>query len=385
MFVINATTKKVSWGLAFSIGSIWFGSHVGGGFASGNQAWNFYGQYGTVGIIVSVLAMVLVGFAGREMLIAAKLYKSNSYRDWAVGAYTPIQTVGSIFLELQVWCLFILASPGAVAGCAAMLETYGVPYIVGVLITGASLVFITIFGGEVYRIAQAYMTVVLLICLTIVYVVVLVPGMENYSTNAADLAANSDASLWDAIWSGLQYVGFQIFGFVNMMSIAKDWKKRDMTAGTVLGFIMNAVMLAISIVCLICWAPVAGGTTIPILTVLQSLDGMGWVTIVYSVALFLAFVSTAAGAVFATVARVSPLKPIRKMKGSETGKNAMIAIAFIVITMLVSLVGLDAIVSIGYAYVGVTAVISIVGWAVFVLIARNRKGVKARIAAGEDF
>lgn len=279
MFVINATTKKVSWGLAFSIGSIWFGSHVGGGFASGNQAWNFYGQYGTVGIIVSVLAMVLVGFAGREMLIAAKLYKSNSYRDWAVEAYKPIQTVGSIFFELQVWCLFILASSGAVAGCAAMLETYGVPYIVGVLITGASLVFITIFGGEVYRIAQAYMTVVLLICLTIVYVVVLVPGMENYSTNAADLAANSDASLWDAIWSGLQYVGFQIFGFVNMMSIAKDWKKRDMTAGTVLGFIMNAVMLAISIVCLICWAPVAGGTTIPILTVLQSLDGMGWVTI----------------------------------------------------------------------------------------------------------
>lgn len=385
MFVINATTKKVSWGLAFSIGSIWFGSHVGGGFASGNQAWNFYGQYGTVGIIVSVLAMVLVGFAGREMLISAKLNKSNSYRDWAVEAYKPIQTVGSIFFELQVWCLFILASSGAVAGCAAMLETYGVPYIVGVLITGASLVFITIFGGEVYRIAQAYMTVVLLICLTIVYVVVLVPGMENYSTNAADLAANSDASLWDAIWSGLQYVGFQIFGFVNMMSIAKDWKKRDMTAGTVLGFIMNAVMLAISIVCLICWAPVAGGTTIPILTVLQSLDGMGWVTIVYSVALFLAFVSTAAGAVFATVARVSPLKPIRKMKGSETGKNAMIAIAFIVITMLVSLVGLDAIVSIGYAYVGVTAVISIVGWAVFVLIARNRKGVKARIAAGEDF
>ena len=385
MFVINATTKKVSWGLAFSIGSIWFGSHVGGGFASGNQAWNFYGQYGTVGVIVSILAMVLVGFAGREMLIAAKHYKSNSYRDWAVEAYKPIQTVGSIFFELQVWCLFILASSGAVAGCAAMLETYGVPYIVGVLITGASLVFITIFGGEVYRIAQAYMTVVLLVCLTIVYVVVLVPGMENYSTNAADLAANSDASLWDAIWSGLQYVGFQIFGFVNMMSIAKDWKKRDMTAGTVLGFIMNAVMLAISIVCLICWAPVAGGTTIPILTVLQSLEGMGWVTIVYSVALFLAFVSTAAGAVFATVARVSPLKPIRKMKGSETGKNAMIAIAFIVITMLVSLVGLDAIVSIGYAYVGLTAVISIVGWAVFVLIARNRKGVKARIAAGEDF
>lgn len=170
-----------------------------------------------------------------------------------------------------------------------------------------------------------------------------------------------------------------------MLSMAKDWKKRDMTAGTIMGFIMNAVMLAISIVCLICWAQVAGGTTIPILTVLQSLDGMGWVTIVYSIALFLAFVSTAAGSVFATVVRISPIKPIRNMKASETAKNAMIAIGFIVITMLVSLVGLDAIVSVGYAYVGVTAVISIVGWVVFVILPRNRKGVKQAISSGEDF
>ena len=73
------------------------------------------------------------------------------------------------------------------------------------------------------------------------------------------------------------------------------------------------------------------------------------------------------------------------MKASETAKNAMIAIGFIVITMLVSLVGLDAIVSVGYAYVGVTAVISIVGWVVFVILPRNRKGVKQAISSGEDF
>ena len=54
-------------------------------------------------------------------------------------------------------------------------------------------------------------------------------------------------------------------------------------------------------------------------------------------------------------------------------------------THLVSLVGLDAIVSVGYAYVGVTAVISIVGWVVFVILPRNRKGVKQAISSGEDF
>lgn len=381
VFLINK--KKVNLGLAYSIGAIWFGSHVGGGFASGNQAWNFFGKFGTLGIIISILSMVLVGVAGREILLSAKLYRSNSYREWAKEAYKPIQIFGAIFFELQVWCLYILASSGAVAGCASLLESYGVPYLVGVLLTGSSLVLITIFGGEVYRKASAYMTAVLLVCLAIVYFVVLQPGMANYAVNAAELKVSSTASVWDVIWSGLKYAGFQIFGFINMTSIAKDWKKKDITAGSVIGFIMNAVMLALSIVCLICWAPIAGNTTIPILTALQNLDKT-WVTIIYSIALFLAFVSTAAGAVFATVARILPLPFTAKMKGSQTGKSAVIAIAFIVITMLVSLVGLDAIVKVGYSWVGVFSVFTIIGWAIFVLIPRNIKGYKALKDSGEE-
>lgn len=372
------TKEKVNLGLAYSIGAIWFGSHVGGGFASGNQAWNFYGCFGVSGIIVSILSMVLVGLAGREILLSAKLYKSASYREWAKDAYRPIQTFGAIFFELQVWCLYILASSGAVAGCASLLESYGVPYLVGVLVTGCSLVFITIFGGEVYRKASAYMTAVLLVCLAVVYFVVLKPGMGEFTANAAALESSSNASIWDVIWSGCKYAGFQIFGFINMISLAKDWKKRDITAGTVIGFVMNAVMLALSIVCLICWAPVAGNTTIPILTVLQNLNAT-WVTVIYSVALFLAFVSTAAGAVFATVVRIMPLTS--KVKGSETGKSAVIAIAFIVITMVVSLAGLDAIVKIGYSWVGVFAVFSIIAWAIVVLGPRTRKALKGVASA----
>ena len=368
---------KVNWGLAYSIGAIWFGSHVGGGFASGNQAWNFYGQFGSIGIIISILTMALIGLAGREILLSAKILRSSSYREWAKEAYKPIQVFGAIFFELQVWCLYILASSGAVAGCASLLESYGVPYLVGVLVTGASLVLVTIFGGEVYRKASAYMTAVLLVCLAIVYFVVLKPGMADFATNAAALEANSSASVWDVIWSGCKYAGFQIFGFINMISLAKNWKNRDIAAGTIMGFVMNAVMLALSIVCLICWAPVAGGTTIPILTVLQNL-GATWVTVVYSVALFLAFVSTAAGAVFATVVRIMPLTV--KVKGSETGKSAVIAIAFIVITMIVSLAGLDAIVKIGYAWVGVFAVFSIIAWALVVVAPRTRKAFKSMSA-----
>ena len=53
---------------------------------------------------------------------------------------------------------------------------------------------------------------------------------------------------------------------------------------------------------------------------------------------------------------------------------------FIVVTMLVSLVGLDAIVKIGYAWVGVFAVFTIIAWALFVLGPRNAKAFKAEHA-----
>ena len=71
------SSKKMNLGIAYSIGAIWFGSHVGGGFASGNQAWNFMGRFGSVGILVSIFAMVLVGVAGREILLSAKIHKSG--------------------------------------------------------------------------------------------------------------------------------------------------------------------------------------------------------------------------------------------------------------------------------------------------------------------
>ena len=43
--------SKYSWGAAFTVASVWFGTHVGGGFASGNQIIQYYSQYGITAAI----------------------------------------------------------------------------------------------------------------------------------------------------------------------------------------------------------------------------------------------------------------------------------------------------------------------------------------------
>ena len=62
---------KGSFALAFSVGSVLFSAHAGGGFATGNQANTYYVGLGWLGPISAVIA---------------KLYKLRSYRGFAGAA-----------------------------------------------------------------------------------------------------------------------------------------------------------------------------------------------------------------------------------------------------------------------------------------------------------
>ena len=54
--------QKSSWAAAFTVASVWFGTHVGGGFASGNQVIQYFAQYGWTAAIFPLLAMGLLAY-----------------------------------------------------------------------------------------------------------------------------------------------------------------------------------------------------------------------------------------------------------------------------------------------------------------------------------
>lgn len=49
--------NKSSWGFAFTIASMWFGTHVGAGFATGNQVVGYFSKYGGIAPFFPILAM----------------------------------------------------------------------------------------------------------------------------------------------------------------------------------------------------------------------------------------------------------------------------------------------------------------------------------------
>ena len=84
---MNNKTAKSSWAAAFTVASVWFGTHVGGGFASGNQVIQYFSNYGYTSVIFPILAMGLLAVVMYIMMKFAKLSGFNNYKDTFAALY----------------------------------------------------------------------------------------------------------------------------------------------------------------------------------------------------------------------------------------------------------------------------------------------------------
>ncbi len=251
--------------------------------------------------------------------------------------------------------IVLLGTGGSIAGSASLMETYGVNYLVGVLITGGIFYILTIYGSELIRKASTIITVLILIFLTIIVIV----GIVNNSGNLSHLVSTkySPSSFGTVLYSGLRYAGYQAFVVAIVLS-ASDTLKSDkaINKSILLGIILNGVMITLSCIMLLAWMPGAQKETIPILYICKRLNS-GFLLFSYSVVLFLAFVSTGIGCVFGAVAR---FEHVFKKPENIKKRRGLISFVCMVLSMAISLFGLTKIVVIGYGYVGIIGIFAVV-------------------------
>jgi uncharacterized membrane protein YkvI len=360
-------------GAIFAMAAVWFGAHVGGGFASGNQTMQYFVRLGWQAIWFPAIVMGIVGLTARELIILAKNYGTYNYRAWALAAYTPFEKIMAIVLEIATTLLFLLATSGAIAGCAALFQSFGVPYLGGVLLTGGSLLVLSIFGVRIFARASTLMTIFMVVAL----LVITIAGISAKSTELSVVleARETPVSVWTVIWSGLKYAGFQSYAAVTMIPLAATMKSnRDINKAIGIGFVINAVMICLSCAVLMAWFPLVSGDTLPIFSICQNLNN-NVLVVLYSVMLVFAFVTTGLGAVFGSVTRFENLVP---KPANRTLRRAMLAIIFMAVAMSISMLGLTRIVMVGYGYTGIIAIFVIIIPMLTIGHIRNRKFLKEK-------
>jgi uncharacterized membrane protein YkvI len=352
---LDPSSSKVNWKGVFGVASVWFGAHVGGGFATGNQTMNFFVKEGWYTLWMPILIIGIIALVYRETMLMARNYNAYDYRTLSKKLYEPYDKVLSIVFEICYIIIVLLATGGSIAGAAALFSDFGLSYNLGVVITGTILFILTIFGANLIRKASTLMTVIIVICLTLICYI----GITANSGNFINLTTTgyTTESIWNALWLGLKYAGFQAIVWSIIISVCQPLKTdKDINNTTIVGFILNSVMIVLSCMMLFAWLPGTSGETLPILYICKQL-GQDWLVLVYTIVLLLAFISTGISCVFGAITRFETLV---KVPENITVRRGLLSLCCMVLSMAISLFGLTAIVQIGYGYTGILGIFVVI-------------------------
>ena len=391
----DKSVLKSTWAAAFTVASVWFGTHVGGGFASGNQVIQYYSNYGYTSVIFPILAMGLLAVVMYIMMKFAKLSGFTNYKDTYAALYPKPWM--EVFFEIFYIVIVLAAMASAVAGAGEVLANFiGVKY-VGAgkvtmnLVIVAVLIILTIFGIKLVRAASTVLSVAIIVITALLVVFGLA---ADYDSIAAQLTSQYNVELAEytnatatAIWKGvLVYAAFQCVSIPPMIAAANELSLKGVKKANILGWLMNGFALAASGWMLTKWYPLlaslqnagkeflaanptatvatdpivayANALGIPNQTVLD-LIGIKWLLVAFSVLLFCAFMSTCVTLVYTMIQRFEGKFFPNTIKNDKL-RGTIVAALVIAICFAISLLGLTDIVKYAYGYDGYYSIVVIV-------------------------
>lgn len=369
-----------SWGVAFTVASVWFGTHVGGGFASGNQVVGYFSKYGPItALIFPIITMGLLALTMHIMLKFARLNGFTNYKDTYSALY-PTPKLEFLF-EIFYIIIILAAVAAAVAGAGEVVANFlGLEYVGSVrricnLVVVVILVLLSIYGVKVVAAASTVLSVAIMISTAVIVVMgvvvandgTLVALLEQYKLQAVPYDSNIGAAVWRGI---IIYAAFQCVSIPAMIAASGEMTTTGTKRACILGWLMNGIALGISGYMLAKWYPLLAALKsagvegfknalgIPNQTVIK-LAGMEVIGVVFSILLFCAFVSTCVTLIFTMVQRFQGKLFPNKIK-SEKIRSVMVAAIVIAICFSISLLGLTTITTKLYGYDGYYSLLVVV-------------------------
>lgn len=369
----QSATKNMKFTGAFAVACVLFGSHAGGGFATGNQATQYYVQYGWTAPFMAILAMALLTLTIRECMIMYNSRGLGSYKELFQTLYHPFDKL-SVLFDIYFYIMVLCAVGAVVAGSATLInKAYNIPYAYAVLSIGAILLTLTIFGASMVSKASTVMSIGILASCAVIFIMGINAKMPEISTIFA--ARESSSSIFKGILKAFTYAGFQSVVIPTMISCGKSLKtKKEVSHSMMISFAINSVALVLSVIMLLGWYAefkAAGESTLPSLYITKQL-GKPYVFWAYNISLFLCFISTGVTTIYGFVEKFEKMKALAAVK-KVIARRIIVSAFIMTLSMSISMVGLDKIIKYGYGYMGYLGIAIIIVPFLTVGVYKNRK------------
>ena len=352
-------TKKKGLPVFIGVASVWMGTHFGPGVASGTQLNQYYVGFGIPGIIMTLVAMALLGFALYCSMEFSRIYHAYDYESWVTKLFGNKYVV--ILFDISFFVTIISAAGGSLNAIATLLQDFwGINYWVGVGIVIVVSMLLCAFGAELVRKSSAYMMFVVVGVLLLIMALVIAAGDADLKgaveNQAANLGADMSASNWlKALWQAIIYGSFQATIVANIASVADTLPdRRESRRAAITGYIANTGLLLVLCMMLFSFTNVYAVTNeaLPFYSILARLN-MGWLTTVYIIVVFIAVISTVVGFAFAGVARFGKYyRPTGRKHLAHPLRDALFVLVLLAACAAISQVGIMNLVKYGYSLLG---------------------------------
>ncbi len=344
------------------------------GVASGKQTAVFYSEFGKWAFITPVIAMLLMGGLCIYYSVEyARLTKAKNFRELTDNLFHPYEKVFSTFFEITFMATVLMVVGGCIATGAAVLNEYtGLSIVIGSIILVVVTILLSMYGANLVRSASTIMTVFIILCLIAMVVLGLLSSQGDFAGNWK-AKSFSDVSPIKAIIMAIVYTGFQSAGNIaNAVSVSEGIEsKKESRKAAILGTILNSLLI-LGIVFLLFAYPESVKKTLPNYFVADKV-GSSALLFSYVVMVLLAVMSTNVSFSFAVVARYGEKLPMK----AGIKRDFVITSILMILCVVVSALGLDAIVSKGYKYLGYACIFIVVIPVILVGFKKTRSQYKS--------
>ena len=356
----TSTNKRLAaW---FGLGAMMFGTYCGGSMASGAYATGYMTTFGG-GYMLVFLAIfcVFMAFFCAISLNFIRTYHVEDYNEYYLALYGLERTgsqpilkgVVTVFFDVYTVLMGLITTAGTINLFGQLMNSiFGIPIIVGSLISVVLFAILTIYGSGFLRKFNTIMTIGLVICLAAILVAVLTIRGDVFAERFGNFDIGMD-------WSGTTLQAHMTM-FLSYCFTTSSWgstlcnysekikdQKDAIGAGILIAVLVTALFAVTSFIVLPFLPEMFNDG--PILAICQqylapALTVIYWVVVIFSV------VSTGPTFTYNVSRRFSKLWKTDKV--GEKVKFFILSLVFLLLCFVVSNVGLMAIVQKGFSTMG---------------------------------
>ncbi|MBM7693149.1 putative membrane protein YkvI [Peribacillus deserti] len=238
---------KVRWTGAFQISSVYIGTVVGAGFATGREIVEFFTRYGFFGLLSIIAAGMLFIFTGTKLMLLALKTGAKSYEEFNI--YIFGQTFGHL-LNILFFVMLLGVTSVMFSGAGAVFqEQLGITKTVGVVLT-MGLALLVLLGGIKGLFAVNIFVVPIMIFFSVLMCVLSLKGGGILDVL---FITPEMTSFWGPITSPFLYTAFNLaLSQAVLVPVASDiGDEKTIKAGAIMGGLFLTLILITSHISLI--------------------------------------------------------------------------------------------------------------------------------------